>query len=229
MYSWWQGLCAANKTQQQPNVIISARGKNKKTCAQRETSAKVCELLHRTDYGGLKGPVCRVCSGYASVSHIKSPKGMTFLDERRLRAEGALFLYFILLWLLFLALHLGGKSLLGWLRNEVLTVWCFRCGFDWQGAYKRLAFSSRRGRWSYLLLICMWDYVPARKRWYCPHGSQVADTCVLLMECQCLVIDCFDMCGPLQQAKGAAVLFEMLIGEHKHNSIRCVLAMTLCY
>ncbi len=71
--------------------------------------------------------------------------------------------------------------------------------------------------------------MPARWRLFCPHGSQVGDTRVLLIECQCSVIDCFHMQGPLQQVQRAEVLFEMLIGKFKYNSSQCVLAVTLCY
>lgn len=48
-----------------------------------------------------------------------------------------LLFYFLLLWLLFLALSLRGRSLLGWLKDEVLTVRCLRCSCDWQRAHKR--------------------------------------------------------------------------------------------
>lgn len=94
MYSCCQVLCALNKTQQQPNVVIFGWSKNKKTCVQREMSVKVCELLHRTDYRGLKGPVCCVCSQYAYVSRM-SPEGKKFCVEWWLRVE-ALYIIFIL-------------------------------------------------------------------------------------------------------------------------------------
>lgn len=58
-------------------------------------------------------------------------------------------------------------------------------------------------------------------------GSQVADTPVLLIECQCSVIDCFHVWGPLWQVQRAEVLFEMLICKYKYNSTQCVLAVTL--
>lgn len=43
------------------------------------------------------------------------------------------------------------------------------------------------------LFIRVWEEVPAWEGLFCPHGSQVADSCVLPIECRCLVIDCFDM------------------------------------
>lgn len=74
-----------------------------------------------------------------------------------------------------------------------------------------------------LIVVCLWEYVPACKGLLRNTGGQY----MCFAHCSCLVIDCFDKWGPLKLVKRAAAL--MLIGEFKLNSTKGVLVVTLCY
>lgn len=201
MYSCCQVLCALNTTQRQPNVVISGWCKNKKTCSKRDVSKGLWTITQDKLQRAQRTCLLCVCSQCAYVSPM-SPKSKKFCVEWWLWVEALYIFYFIMI--IFLASDLGGKSWLGWIRNRVLTFWCLRCCCDWRAAHGNPLAHNEATKVVFMF---------------------ASGTCALLAECQCLVIDCFDMWGPLQQTSCCA-FFEMLIGEYKPNSTQCVLAVT---
>lgn len=122
--------------------------------------------------------VC-VCSICLCVTHVT--QGQDVLCWVVADGGGALYIYFILLWLFFLASRLGGKTWLSRLRNGVLASWCFRCCFDWRSAHRNTLAHNEASEVVFMFA----------------SGT-------LLVERHCLLIDCFDMWGPLQQTSCCA-------------------------